>query len=92
MRTTRQHVDFDTVLAVDISETIGTGVTAADDHYSLVARSDLGALDRKSANTAVLLGQVVHRLVDATEFPSRCVQVAPHGGSDGEHDGVIPVT
>ena len=67
------------------SETVSAGVPASDDHDVLALGGD-GLFRRKfmAAALAVLLGQVVHRKVDAVGLAARDGQVARHGRAAGQ--------
>ena len=68
------------------AETVGAGVAAADDDHVLVARAD--HLDLVALAGTVLKRQVLHREVNAGEFPPGHAKVARRRRSAGQDDGV----
>src|SRR5918998_101511 len=76
-------------LAVGVAQTVRARVPAAEDDDVLVLGADLDlGVRREPRDTPVLLGEVVHREVDAPELPSRHVQVTPLQSPDGEYCSV----
>jgi hypothetical protein len=76
-------------LPVRRAEAVGAGVAAADDDDVLVLGGNgLRLRDFLALVPAVLLGEVLHREVDALEIAPLHRQVARTGRSPGEDDGV----
>src|ERR687890_1103016 len=89
LRAVGEDFDRGAAFAVGVTETVRARVTAAEDHDVLAGGGDLHLRVRREAgDPPVLLHQVVHGEVDATEFAARHVEVASLQGADGEDDGV----
>jgi len=69
------------------TEAVRAGVAAADDDDLFALGTD-GRLGVVTLLHAVGRGQELHGLVDAFEFATLDGEIAPHGGSAGEHDGI----
>ena len=70
-------------------DAVARGVAPADDDDVLAARVEGGGvIDPVARHAAVLLCQVVHRVVDAVQVAARQREVAGEGGSGAEHHGV----
>ena len=79
-------------LAVRGAQAVRPGVAAADDDHPLVLGGDgrlaVGVEDRVAVAGPVGPRQVLHRLVDAIQFPARDGQVAPGRRAAGKHHRV----
>src|SRR4051812_5824510 len=76
------------MLPVGGSDTVGTGVAAADYDDVPVVREDL-PLHRVAGDNLVLLWQKLHREVDALKITAGHGKVARKLGTAREHDGVV---
>src|SRR5437879_5799344 len=79
---------FDAALPVHSPETIRPGIAAADYDDALALCPNRFIRDRVAAVPFVLLCQIVHRQVDALEFPPRNRQLASLLCAHGETDGI----
>ena len=71
------------------ADAVGAGVAASEDHDVLVGRQDrLGRIDLVPGHAAILLGQEIHREVDARELAPRHLEVARLLGADAEQHRV----
>src|SRR5919112_2466240 len=89
LRTVGKDLHGGAAFAVRVTEAVRARVAAAKDHDVLAGGGDLHLRVRREAgHPPVLLHQVVHGEVDATEFAARHIEVASLQGADGEDDGV----
>src|SRR5215213_1467926 len=89
LRAVGEDLNGGATFAVGVTEAVRARVAAAEDHDVLAGGGDLDLRVRREArHPPVLLHQVVHGEVDATEFAARHIEVAALQGADGEDDGV----
>ena len=87
VRRLRVHVqllDAGAALTDDVAEAVGSRVATADDHDPRFPGGDLGGGHALARDAAVLLHEVVHREVDATEVAPGYLDVTGPIGADSE--------
>src|SRR5918993_3224893 len=89
-RAMREDLYRGATFAVGVAEAVGARVAAAEDDDVLVLRGDLDLrVRREPGHPPVLLHEVVHSQVNATELAARYVEVATLQGADGQHDRIV---
>ena len=58
------------------AHTVGTGIAAANYDHVLVGRQNVLSGDFSARNPAILLGQKIHRKVNAAQFAARNREIA----------------